>query len=149
MIQIPKWLIKIWKAIQQLFNGIPAHLKKAIHTGVTVTENIKNFVDSPVADIITALIPGETDNQVKEALRKALPVILVQLRLADQCSTASSPDQITACAIKTLQSLTGNLKSASLHSLSVLIAQVAADGKLTWEEGAYIMEWYYQHRYKS
>jgi hypothetical protein len=149
IMKIPVWIQKIWKAIQSLFNRIPAELKTAIHTGVVVTENIKTFVESPIADIMTTLIPGETDDKIKAALRAALPTLLIQLKLADSCSGASTPQEITACAIKTLQSLTGDLKSAFLHNLSVLIAQVAADGKLTWQDGAYIMEWYYQHRFKA
>jgi hypothetical protein len=147
--KIPAWLQKIWKTIQNLFNHIPAELKAAIHTGVVVTENIKTFVDSPAADILTTLIPGETDDRIKAALRTALPGILIQLKLADSCSSASTPQQITICAVKTLQSLTGNLKSAFLHNLSVLIASVAADGQLSWKDAASIMEWYYQNRFKN
>jgi hypothetical protein len=148
MIQIPIWLKKFWKNIQALFNRIPAELKTAIHTGVVVTENIKTFVESPAADILTLLIPGETDDRIKAALRIALPKILVQLKLADSCSAVTTPDELTICAIKTIQSLSGDLKSAFLHNLSVLIAQVAADGKLTWQDGASVMEWYYQNRFK-
>ena len=147
--KISSWLKKIWKAIQSLFNRIPAELKTAIHTGVVVTENIKNFVDSPVADILTSLIPGETDNNIKIALRKALPLLLSQLKLADNCSAASTTEEVMTCAIKSLQSLTGDVKSAYLHNLSVMIARIASDGKLTWQDGAYIMEWYYQHRFKA
>lgn len=148
MIKIPTWLKKIWSTIQKLFNRIPEDLKVAIHTGVLITENIKTFVDSPVADIITLLIPGETDDRIKAMLRKAIPQILVQLKLADSCTEIENPIELTTCAVKTLQSLTGDLKSAFLHNLSVLIAQVAADGKLTWQDGASIMEWYYQNRFK-
>jgi hypothetical protein len=43
----------------------------------------------------------------------------------------------------------GDIKSAFLHNLSILVAQVAADGKLSWGDGVYILEWYYQHEYKA
>ncbi|MDT3405091.1 hypothetical protein [Mucilaginibacter terrae] len=146
---LKNWLKKIWKAIQSLFNSIPADLKSAINIGVTITENIKKFIDSPVADILTVIIPGDIDDKIKAILRAKVPQILLQLKLANECADSSNPEQITACAIKNLQALTGNLKSAYLHNLSVLIAQFAADGKLTWEDGAYIMEWYYQHHFKT
>jgi len=146
---IPTWLKKIWKSIQAIFNKIPAELKIAIHTGVIVTENIKTFIDSPVTDVITLLIPGETDDRVKLALRTTLPNILMQLKLADNCLASTSSDQLTLCAIKTIQNFTGDLRSAFLHNLSVMIAQVAADGKLTWQDGASIMEWYYQNQFKK
>lgn len=141
-------LNKIWDEIATIFNGFPAELKTAVHIGVAVTENIKNFVDSPVADILTALIPGDIDDDIKNWLRAKLPVILTELKLADSCTGLSDPQQITACAVKVLQGLDGDVKSAFLHNLSVLVAQVASDGKLSWADGVSILQWYYQHEYK-
>lgn len=143
------FLTKIWKQIKALFDGIPAELKIAIHIGVLVTENIKNFTDSPAADILTALIPGDIDDKIKNWLRTKLPVILTELKLADSCSQLTDSNEITVCAVKVLQSLDGNIKSAFLHNLSILVAQTAADGKLSWSDGVYVLEWYYQHEYKS
>jgi hypothetical protein len=48
-----------------------------------------------------------------------------------------------------LQALDGDISSSFLHSLSVLVAEVASDGKLTWSDGVYLLEWYYQHEYKA
>jgi hypothetical protein len=56
-----------------------------------VTENIKNFTDSPVADVLTVLIPGDIDDKIKDWLRAKLPVILTELKLVDRCS-ALRPD---------------------------------------------------------
>jgi len=143
------FLSKLWNEIKDLFSGIPSELQTAIHIGVIVTENIKNFVDSPEADILTALIPGDADDQLKDLLRAKLPAILTELKLADSCGNLTDPTQITACAVKVLQGLDGDIQSAFLHNLSVLIAEVAADGKLTWSDGVYLLEWYYQHNYKT
>src|ERR1700759_3516898 len=106
------FLTKIWNQIKELFNGIPAELKTAIHIGVVITENIKNFVDSPVADVLTAIIPGDIDDEIKNVLRAKLPVILSELKLADSCSGLTEPSAITACAINVLQGLDGDVKSA-------------------------------------
>lgn len=144
-----KFLSNLWQKIKLFFNGIPAHLKAAVHIGVAVTENIKLFVDSPVTDIITALIPGDVDDKVKNLIRTALPGILIQLKLADKCANENDPQKTTTCAIKIIQELKGDIKNAFLHNLSILISQVAADGKLTWKDGAYIMEWYYQQHFKA
>jgi len=139
---LQSFLTKIWNQIKALFDGIPAELKTAIHIGVLVTENIKNFVDSPI-------IPGNVDDEIKNWLRAKLPAILTELKLADSCSGLTDPNEITACAVKVLQGLDGDVKSAFLHNLSILIAQVAADGKLSWSDGVYILEWYYQHEFKT
>jgi hypothetical protein len=146
---LQSYLTKIWGEIKALFDGIPAELKTAIHIGVVVTENIKNFVDSPAADILTAIIPGDIDDEIKNWLRAKLPSILTELKLADSCSVLTDPAEITACAVKVLQGLDGDIKSAFLHNLSILISQVAADGKLTWSDGVFILEWYYQHEYQG
>ncbi len=139
------FLTKIWAGIKNLFDGFPSELKIAVHIGVIVTEAIKTFVDSPEADVLTAIIPGSIDNDIKNLLRAKLPEILAELKLADSCAGLTDPAQITACAIQVLQGLDGDIKSAFLHNLSILIAQVAANGKLTWSDGVYILEWYYQN----
>ena len=146
---LTSFLTKIWNQIKALFDGIPAELKTAIHIGVEVTENIKTFVDSPAADILTAIIPGDIDDEVKNWLRAKLPTILTELKLADSCGQLTDPAEITACAVKVLQGLDGSVKSAFLHNLSILVAQVATDGKLTWSDGVYILEWYYTHEFKA
>ena len=143
------FLSKIWNEIKELFAGIPAEIKTAIHIGVLVTENVKNFIDSPAADVLTALIPGDADDEIKDLLRAKLPGILTELKLADSCGELTDPGQITECAVKILQGLSGDIQSAFLHNLSILTAQIVADGKLSWSDGVYLLEWYYQHNYKA
>jgi len=145
---LQSFLSKIWNQIKALFDGIPADMKTAIHIGVEVTENVKTFIDSPAADILTAIIPGDIDDEVKNLLRAKLPTILTELKLADSCGQLTDPAEITKCAVRVLQSLDSDVKSAFLHNLSILVAQVAADGKLTWSDGVYILEWYYTHKFK-
>jgi len=146
---LQSFLTKIWTEIKSLFAGMPSELKTAIHIGVQVTQNIKTFVDSPAADVLTAIIPGDIDDEIKSWLRAKLPAILTELKLADSCSGLTDPAAITACAVKVLQGLEGDVQSSFLHSLSVQVAQVAADGKLTWSDGVYLLQWYYQHEYQA
>jgi hypothetical protein len=143
------FLTKIWAGIESLFDGFPAEMKTAIHIGVVVTQNIKNFVDSPAADILTAVIPGDIDDDIKNWLRAKLPEILAELKLADSCSGLTDPVQITECAVKVLQGLSGDIQNSFLHSLSILIAQTASNGVLTWADGVTIVQWYYQNVYKT
>ncbi|MDB5003532.1 MAG: hypothetical protein JWQ34_1757 [Mucilaginibacter sp.] len=146
---LKSFLSKIWNEIKNLFAGIPAELKTAIHIGVIVAENAKIFIDSPAADVLTALIPGDIDDKIKDLLRAKIPVILSELKLADSCQNITDPAQLTTCAVKVIQGLDGDIKSAFLHNLSILVAGVAADGKLSWSDGVYLMEWYYQYQYKT
>jgi len=140
---------QIWNEIKGLFENFPDDMRAAIHAGVLVTENIKNFVDSPAADVLTAIIPGYLDDDIKNLLTAKLPEILTKLKLTDSCSGITDPGQITACAIKVLQGLDGDLKSSFLHNLSIFVAQVAAKGSLNWSESVSIVEWYYQNEFKA
>jgi len=143
------FLKKIWGGIKSIFNDLPNDLKNAVHVGVVVTENIKKFVDSPGADILTAIIPTEVDDVIKARLRANLPRILTELKLADKCGQLTDTSEIVKCAVQTLQQIEGDFKSAFLHDLSILIAQVASDGKLDWKDGIYILQWYYTHKFKN
>lgn len=146
--RIKSFLNKLWRAVKSLFNKFPDNLKAAVHIGVSVTESIKIFIDSPVADILTAIIPGDIDDKIKQILRNGIPVILTNLKLTDECSSLTDPQEITACAVKTIQHLDGDIKSAFLHNLSILITQLAADENLSWSDAVCIVEWYYQHKFK-
>ena len=143
---LKKFFQKIWNAIEDFFQGLLPELKEAIHIGVAVVEKMKEFMATPVPDIITAIIPGDLDDAIKVKLREMLPKIFINLRLAQECSELTDPDEIVACGLRTLNSIEGDFKSAFLHDLSILIAQVAADGKLDWKDGVYILQWYYDHR---
>jgi len=143
------FLKKVWGGIKSVFNDLPNDLKNAVHIGVVVTENVKKFVDSPGADILTAIIPTEVDDVIKARLRANLPKILTELKLADKCGQLTDPSEIVKCAVQTLQQIEGDFKSAFLHDLSILIAQVASDGKLDWKDGTYILQWYYTHKFKN
>lgn len=146
---LKSFLSKIWASIKSLFDSLPAEFKTAIHIGVEITENMKEFVDSPGADILTAIIPGDLDDEIKNLLRAKLPGILTELKLADTCSGLTEPNQITACAVKALQGLDGDINSGFLHNLLIFIAQIAAKGKLTWSDGVYLLQWYYEQQLKQ
>jgi hypothetical protein len=146
---IISFLTRLWNSIRSLFNKLPATVRNAVHIGVSVTENIKKFVESPLADVLTTIIPGDIDDKIKQALRAGLPIILTDLKLAQGMGTMTDPQEITRCAIQALQKLDGEIKNAYLHNLSVFVAQLAADGKLSWSDGVCIVEWYYQHKFRS
>jgi hypothetical protein len=142
---------KIWSGIKKAFDGLKPEFKNAIHVGVTIVDKMKSFTESPVAGVITALIPGDLDDKIKEKLREYLPKILIEMKLADSCTGLSDPNEIVACAVKTLQQIGGDwisddAKKNFYDSLAVLIAQVASDGKLSWDDAKAVIKWYYDHK---
>jgi hypothetical protein len=143
------FLKKIWNQIENLFGGLPLGIKTALQIGITVTENIKNFVDSPVADIVTSIIPGNIDDAIKDKLRSSLPILLTELKLVESSLNLTQPGLIIKTAASVIQAMDKNIKPGILHQLSILIAQIAADGKLSWSDGVLLSQWYYEHKFKA
>lgn len=142
---------KIWNSIKSVFDKFSPEAKKAIHIGVAIVDNMKSFVQSPVADIFTAIIPGNVDDRIKDLLRQYLPKIVIEMKLVDAVLGETDPQVIVQEAIATLQQITGDWISDAARknfydSLAVLIAQVAADGKLTWDDAKAVVKWYYDHQ---
>jgi len=142
---------KIAKFFAGIFKSLAKELQKSIEIGVLVTEGVKNFdtANPMAADILTAIIPGTLDDKIKDKLREALPKIVIELRLVQATQGLTDPNEIMMAALKVFQQLDGDYKSAFLHDLSILTAQVAADGKLTWSDGVYLLEWYYRNKIKA
>lgn len=147
---IKNFLSNIWDSIKHIFDKISEEEKKAVHIGVTVVEKIKQFIDSPVTDFVTDIIPGEVDDNIKEILRAYLPKILVELQLTANCVDATAdPNEIVTCALKTLGEVGQDAKNAFLHDLAALISQAASDGTISWSDSVYLVQWYYEHKQKS
>lgn len=146
---LKKFLRRVWEAIENLFENTLPEVKEAIHIGVVITERLNTIVSHPSINRITAAIPGVKDDLIVHIVRTYLPNIVIKLKLADACANETDPDKIILCAIKTLQSIEGDFKNDFLNALSIQIAKAASDGKLTWDEGAGLLKWYYDNRYKN
>ena len=143
------FLQSILDYIKNLFNNIPNEIAIALKIGITITENIKTFVNSPAADVLTAIIPGDIDDKIKEKLQLSLPALLTELKLVESSLNLSQPNAIANAAIETIKAMDKNIKSGVLHQLSILITQLVADGKLSWSDGVYLSQWYYEHKFKA
>ncbi|WP_374949631.1 hypothetical protein [Mucilaginibacter sp.] len=150
MKKIKAFLQTLITKIGAYFSTLPAELRKAVVVAVVVTENLKRFVDSPIADIVTALIPGNADDKVKDLLRAYLPVIVVELGLVKNCSEASSTEEILKCAAQFIQGLPdGQQRTKALQNLSGAITELVADGKFDWADGVYLAKWFYTSNLKN
>ena len=148
-----KIINSIFTWVKHLFKGLTPALKKAVHIGVVITDSIKNFdTTNPLAaDILTTIIPGNLDDQIKDKLRANLPKIVIQLKLIDATLGLTDPNEIIVAASNTLKQITSDwaIKEGFLNNLSIVIAQVASDGKLSWDDAAYLLKWYYDNDYQK
>lgn len=145
---LKSFLQKIANFFSEIFHSLVPELQKAVAIGVQITDAVKNFdtANPEVADILTAIIPGTLDDTIKAKLREELPKLAIELRLIGATVNVTDPNEIMLAAVKVIQQMDGDYKSAFLHDLSILAAQVAADGKLSWSDAVYLLEWFYRNK---
>jgi len=56
---------------------------------VKITDNLKFAVESPTADLITTIIPGDIDDNILKVLRKVVPEVAFKLGLVHKIVTES------------------------------------------------------------
>lgn len=143
------FLHNLWQSIKHLFDKVEEEVKKEVVVAIAIVQQIKVIVDSPVADVVTALIPGTVDDQIKEKLREWLPKILLELGMIQSIANMTNVnDQLNAILAK-LKLSSDDTKNAFYHSLASLILTKISDGKLTWSDAVAIAEYYYQNHVKN
>lgn len=138
--------------ISRLWSSIKPDAEKALIIGMKITDAVKNAVNHPVADILTAIIPGDVDDKIKARLRDAAPKAIITLGLAQQCSNETDPAKIIECASRTLQNIKDSYLGEEAYgslcdSFAVMMAQVAADGKVSWDDFKYVSKWFFDNVY--
>lgn len=79
--------------VEKLFKKIPEELKEQLSTVIAVVNGVKSFVDSPLSDVLVAIIPTTVDDKVKDWLEKRLPDILEKLKLINDGVISLSEDK--------------------------------------------------------
>jgi len=144
-----KW-IKGWR-LDKFFDGISHKLsdaaKQAIETGTKIVDAVKTIDTShpEILDVLTGIVPGTFDDNIKTKLRTELPKILQGLQLANACENETDPTAIVQCALKALQEVSPEFKKDFWDSLAVHISVVVADGQLDWHDAKYVLKYYYDH----
>lgn len=139
----------IWSAIKGLFNKLEQEEKKLLPIVITVVQNIKTFVDSPVADVITALIPGNVDDVIRAKLQAFLPKVLTELNMLNTCQALPGTNAQLQCILQNLKLSSDAVKDMYYHGLASLILTDLSDGKLSWSDCIGIAEYYYKNIWKE
>jgi len=142
-----KFFKMIGHFFSNLWHSLQPKLKQAVAIAVEVTNAIKEFdSEHPGAvDAITHLIPGKYDDAIVGRVREALPDIMIKLRLVQATEGLTDPNEIVKAGIAVLQSFDGMVKNTAYNSLVQFITDAAADGKLDWNDLAYLPKWLYDH----
>lgn len=146
---LKNFLHNLWQSIKHLFDKVEEEVKQEVVVAITVVQQVKAIIDSPVADVVTALIPGEVDDEIKAKLREWLPKILLELNLVQSIAHIENINDQLNAILAQLKLASDDAKNAFYHSLASLILQKISDGKLSWSDAVAIAEYYYQNHVKN
>ena len=114
---------------------------------IQIVNNIRSAVASPLAILITDLIPTTIDDTIRVALVRGLPVLIAGLMFARQA--LEKPEEGAD-----INDLLGKVKfsdkpdqDALWHALASRLLIILSDGKVTWSEAVQILEYYYKNGY--
>jgi hypothetical protein len=152
-----RFLKRIWNGVKRLYNRLVNKSRELVPVAINIVEGVKVVVDSPVDDIVAALlkkaIPGVKDDIIIEKIHgiivKQVPLILSRLLMIDSISNIKDPNEQLQAIVKQLRISSDEQKNFVYHGLATLILEKLSDGKLTWGEAVMISEYYYQNNYKK
>ncbi len=99
-------------------NYVDAH----IDTALKITTALKKVLSSPVADVITAIIPGDIDNLIRRQLEAALSKAIAVLTIANSCKQFTEVNELLNCFVEQLKLRDPELQDALLQKLASLLA---------------------------
>jgi hypothetical protein len=114
---------------------------------IKIVNQVRQALASPLAVLVTDLIPTTIDNTIRIALVNGLPVLLAGLMFAKE--VLGGKDQQAA-----MDELLAKVKfsdkadqDALWHALASRLLLILSDGRVTWSEAVQIIEYYYKNGY--
>ena len=117
---------KLKKALAAFDNYVEAHVDIAL----SITTAIKNVLQSPVADLITAIIPGDLDGILKLKAIGILTASVDALTIVKKCESETDVNKKLQCFIDGIKQLDPKLQDALLIKLASLLTAGLDDNKL-------------------
>lgn len=128
--------------IVQLFKNITAKTKELMPQIILVVTNIKNFVDSPGCDFLTAVVPGTIDDSVAAILKKYLPVLLDVLNKVPSISAIEDQNERQKAIVANIQQSDKDAKDIILNGIACKL--FSATTNTPWNKSSIIIPAAYQ-----
>lgn len=113
---------KLRGQVKMMLREFDDYVDKHIDMALTITAGLKKLLSSPVADVITAIIPGDVDEIIRRQLITALGKVIEALTIADKCREHKEAGARLACFVAQLKLHDPNLQDAILQKLASLLA---------------------------
>ena len=121
---------KIKSQLKSLLREFDNYVDEHIDTALKITTALKNALSSPAADILTAIIPGEIDNVIRQELITGLGKALEALTIVDNCRQYTDMNDKLGCFVQQLKLRDPQLQDAVLLKLASLLTGYMDGGRL-------------------
>jgi hypothetical protein len=116
-----KTRLKIKQALQQFDAFIERHAEEALR----VTKVIKSAMESPLVDLLEAIIPGDADTIFKNNVLQALETGIDTLSIVNTCRQEPTLEAKLVCFVNALKEVSPDLQDAVLQKLqSILLREL-------------------------
>lgn len=126
---------KLSSFVKSILGNIFDEFKKHSEAAVKVTGNIKKLVESPIADVVVTVIPGDVDNAIVEKLRKVLPEVTQKVAILHGILKENDTNSdIVASVIENLKQMNPDARVSFWVLFSGELNKALSDGKLELAE---------------
>ena len=133
-----KFFAILFSAVGRYFNKLflkaKVFLNKEIPVAISIVESLKFFVERPETASFVKLTNTGVDDAIHAKALDFLPKLLVQLKIANNCLSLATNDEIIQCALNHLKSLQPTDRYGYWLMISSHLSHYLADGKLSWAE---------------
>lgn len=155
--KLKNFLAKILAFIASIWQKATDEVKILTPIAVKIVNAIKTVNESTVGDvieiIIEAVIPGNAEgpiiDAVRDKLKVLLPKILKQLQVSNAIANIADHNEQLRAIIASINLSPDETRDMYYHGLCGLILKDLADGKLTLAESFDIGQYYYLNIYKK
>ncbi len=124
-----KFFQKIWSFLNLLIGNVDVWVKENVTPSIEFVEKLKSLLDNPVADILTAIIPGSWDDALKAKIIANLQKVLSILQVTADITSETDPAQQLLKLIEFLKTLSPALRNAYYFKIASELAKQFNGGK--------------------
>ncbi len=122
-----KYLKRIWSFIKTLFTNPELYIEKYILPSIDCVQAIKKAVDSPLAFVITSIIPTSLDDAIRAKISSYLGVIIQGFTMGlDVLNDEDQDEDKIMKFIVWMQGLSPVLRSAIYAKMAAKLSQISA-----------------------
>lgn len=114
---------------------------------IQIVNNVRSAMTSPLAVLLTDLIPTTIDDTIRLALVNGLPVLLAGLMFAKEVLGSKDQQAVINELLAKVRLSDKADQDALWHALAARLLMILSDGKVTWSEAIQIIEYYYKNGY--